>query len=175
MRVRRSAHLLGDFGEISRTGVRGGFIAVAQVLVGEGAGQYSPDGSGLRSPSLLEDKSVMTTNQPTPLGNDEILMSKAERMRKHESPVRTNSFELACLGFGHSDFIRHSSFVIRHSRLSQSLLLRKLELRKRSPSPGGFFNGVSSSRWHRCWPARAPASAAEAAALPGLSWRMDPS
>src|SRR5438094_9761950 len=59
---------------------------------------------------------VVSMNRPTPLGNDEILISKAERMTKHESPVRTNSIELACSGFAHSDFIRHSSFVICHSR-----------------------------------------------------------
>src|SRR5436189_6235447 len=58
----------------------------------------------------------LLVNRPTPLGNDEILISKAERMTKHESPVRTNSIELGCSGFAHSDFIRHSSFVICHSR-----------------------------------------------------------
>src|SRR5439155_11697863 len=64
----------------------------------------------------------LPVNRPTPLGNDEILMSKAERMTKHESPVRTNSIELACSGFARSGFIRHSSFVIGHSYRAFSLI-----------------------------------------------------
>src|SRR5438094_8590532 len=50
----------------------------------------------------------LPVNRPTPLGNDAILMPRAERMTKHESPVRTNSIELACSGFARSGFIRHS-------------------------------------------------------------------
>src|SRR6266568_5854032 len=72
---------------------------------------------------VRQKRSIIPKSQPTPLGNDEILMSKAERMTKHESPVRTNSFELVCSGFGHSDFIRHSSFVIRHSRRHRAFSL----------------------------------------------------
>src|SRR5439155_12286214 len=64
----------------------------------------------------------LPVNRPTPLGNDEILMPKAERMTKHESPVRTNSLELACSGFARSGFFRHSSFVIRHSHRAFSLI-----------------------------------------------------
>src|SRR5437867_7174060 len=64
----------------------------------------------------------LPVNRPTPLGNDEILMPRAERMTKHESPVRTNSIELACSGFARSGFMRHSSFVIRHSYLAFSLI-----------------------------------------------------
>jgi len=43
-------------------------------------------------------------------------------MTKHESPVRTNSIELACSGFARSGFIRHSSFVIGHSYRAFSLI-----------------------------------------------------
>ena len=64
----------------------------------------------------------LPVNRPTALGNDEILMSKAERMTKHECPVRTNSIELACSGFARSGFFRHSSFVIRHSHRAFSLI-----------------------------------------------------
>src|SRR5437016_4436091 len=49
-------------------------------------------------------------------------MTKAERMTKHESPVRTNSIELAGSGFARSGFIRHSSFVIGHSYRAFSLI-----------------------------------------------------
>src|SRR5205809_883824 len=64
----------------------------------------------------------LLVNRPTPLGNDEILLSKAERMTKHESTVRTNSIELACFGFARSGFFRHSSFVIGHSYRAFSLI-----------------------------------------------------
>src|SRR5205823_4318831 len=64
----------------------------------------------------------LPVNRPTPLGNDEILMPKAERMTKHEFPVRTNSIELACSGFARSGFFRHSSFVIGHSYRAFSLI-----------------------------------------------------
>src|SRR5438477_9026919 len=49
-------------------------------------------------------------------------MSKAERMTKHESSVRTISIELACSGFARSGFFRHSSFVIGHSYRAFSLI-----------------------------------------------------
>src|SRR5947207_784081 len=64
----------------------------------------------------------LPVNRPALLGNDEILMSKAERMTKHESPVRTNSIELACSGFARSGFFRRSSFVIGHSYSAFSLI-----------------------------------------------------
>src|SRR5439155_851822 len=59
-------------------------------------------------PKVRQERSGLPMNRPTPLGNDEILMPRAERMTKHESPVRTNSIELACSGFARSGFIRHS-------------------------------------------------------------------
>src|SRR5213592_2232841 len=65
---------------------------------------------------------VVSMSRLTPLGNDEILKSKAERMAKHESPSRTNSIELACSGFARSGLFRHSSFVIRHSYRAFSLI-----------------------------------------------------
>src|SRR5438094_6619356 len=69
-----------------------------------------------------QKRSIVAMSRLTPLGNDEILKSKAERMAKHESPVRTNSIELACSGFARSGFFRHSSFVIRHSYRAFSLI-----------------------------------------------------
>ena len=54
--------------------------------------------------------------------NDEALMTKPERMPKSECLVGGNSLEYAYPGFGHSGFFRHSSFVIRHSHRSFSLI-----------------------------------------------------
>ena len=49
-------------------------------------------------------------------------MTKPEIMTKPECPMRVNGVESACSGFGNSAFIRHSSFVIRHSYRAFSLI-----------------------------------------------------
>ena len=54
--------------------------------------------------------------------NDEILMTKPERMTKPECPMHVTSVESAGSGFGFSGFFRHSSFVIRHSSRAFSLI-----------------------------------------------------
>src|SRR6266536_3397979 len=54
--------------------------------------------------------------------NDEILMTKPERMTKSECPMHVTSVESAGSGFGFSGFIRHSSLVIRHSYHAFSLI-----------------------------------------------------
>src|SRR5437667_11843274 len=54
--------------------------------------------------------------------NDEALMTKLERMPKSECLEDGNGLEYARSGFGHSGFFGHSSFVIRHSHRSFSLI-----------------------------------------------------
>ena len=54
--------------------------------------------------------------------NDEALMTKPERIPKPECLLGGDSLEYACSGFGHSGFIRHSSFAIRRSHRSFSLI-----------------------------------------------------
>src|SRR5205809_4631719 len=53
--------------------------------------------------------------------NDEILMTKSERMAKPEYPMSFNGVEPVCSGFGPSGFFRHFSFVICHWNRGQSL------------------------------------------------------
>src|SRR5881394_3978393 len=49
------------------------------------------------------------------------------RQKRRVVPSRpTPGFEPACSGFGHSDFFRHSSFVIRHSRRHHAFSLIEL-------------------------------------------------
>jgi len=56
------------------------------------------------------------------MDNDEILTTKPERMTKTDCPMHVNGVESACSGFRYSGFIRHSSFVIRHSYRAFSLV-----------------------------------------------------
>src|ERR1051325_4500420 len=53
-------------------------------------------------------------------------MTKHEIMTKSQSRMRARDFELVSSRFGYSDFIRHSSFVIRHSALRAFSLLEMI-------------------------------------------------
>ena len=74
-----------------------------------------------KNPRVCQEQNVVPSGL-APLGNDEIIMTKPERMPKPERPMRVNGVQSACSGFGHSDFIRHSSFVIHHSYRAFSLI-----------------------------------------------------
>src|SRR6266567_9520942 len=71
------------------------------------------------------------------MDNDEILMTKAERIPKSEFSTSCNSVELACSSFGPWDFLRHLTFVICHSNRGQSLTASSPTIpdRKRSSPP----------------------------------------
>jgi len=63
---------------------------------------------------------------------------------------------------------------IRNPQCASAGRLTSWETSVRSVEPG---LGVGSSRWHRCWPARAPASTVpmDRDCAPRLSWRINPS
>src|SRR6266566_5772413 len=70
--------------------------------------------------------------------NDEILMTKSERMAKSESPTSFNGVGRAGSGFGPSGFFRHSTFDVRSSRGNEAHSPRGNRFKSEPPHVGCY-------------------------------------